>query len=618
MTTIGRHPRLADGVELLGEFRDSGFSDPPSLVRRGDGQVLQLPRVLYLVAESLDGRRSPEDIAERVSVAAGQGIDADGIRFLVDEKLAPVGLVADAGPRRLARADPMLALRLRAAVVPARAVQVAARVLSPLFLPTVVVGVLAGVIALDVWAFAFHGLAQALRDVLADPLLVFVLLALVIVSAGFHECGHAAACDYGGARPGAMGVGLYLVWPAFYTDVTESYRLGRRDRLRTDLGGVYFNCIVILACGLGYLATGFAPLLLFVPLQHMEILHQLMPVLRLDGYLIVSDLTGVPDILARIRPTLLSLVPGRPPEEAVRGLRRRARVAVTAYVLTVVPLLLAALGLMLVSVPRILGTAERSFTGQLHLAELAFGGGDPALGLLACLQLTVLVLPAAGVVYGLGRSGRRLAVATMRSGPRQRAAMLVAAAAGAVVLGFAWWPAGAYQPVERSDAGTLQHGFHALGRLLSSGSLSTDSNPPAPPAAGGPGIAPDAATPAAPTSERTTVGAGPPAQPLPARPTTAKHGGARKPPAAGPPLHQQPTTTTTTTTGATTTTATDTTSTTPSDTSTTPTDTSTIPATTPTDTTTTAPSETTTTTSTTTTPTTTTPTTTTPTTTTSP
>ena len=28
-------------------------------------------------------------------------------------------------------------------------------------------------------------------------------------------------------RPGVMGVGLYLVWPAFYCDVTDAYRLGR-------------------------------------------------------------------------------------------------------------------------------------------------------------------------------------------------------------------------------------------------------------------------------------------------------------------------------------------------------------------------------------------------------
>jgi putative peptide zinc metalloprotease protein len=37
-------PRLADGVELLGEYKDSGYSQPPSLVRRPDGQVIQMSR----------------------------------------------------------------------------------------------------------------------------------------------------------------------------------------------------------------------------------------------------------------------------------------------------------------------------------------------------------------------------------------------------------------------------------------------------------------------------------------------------------------------------------------------------------------------------------------------
>ena len=74
--------------------------------------------------------------------------------------------------------------------------------------------------------------------------LTFVLTA---ASAGFHEFGHAAACRYGGAKPGVIGGGIYLVWPVFFTDVTDSYRLDRRGRLRTDLGGLYFNMLFSLA-----------------------------------------------------------------------------------------------------------------------------------------------------------------------------------------------------------------------------------------------------------------------------------------------------------------------------------------------------------------------------------
>ena len=44
-------PRLADGVELIGEFADSGFKQAPFIARRADGQVVQLPKMLYRLAE---------------------------------------------------------------------------------------------------------------------------------------------------------------------------------------------------------------------------------------------------------------------------------------------------------------------------------------------------------------------------------------------------------------------------------------------------------------------------------------------------------------------------------------------------------------------------------------
>ncbi len=42
-------PRLANGVELLGEYKDSGYSQPPSLVRRPGGPVIQMPALRYRV-----------------------------------------------------------------------------------------------------------------------------------------------------------------------------------------------------------------------------------------------------------------------------------------------------------------------------------------------------------------------------------------------------------------------------------------------------------------------------------------------------------------------------------------------------------------------------------------
>ena len=134
---------------------------------------------------------------------------------------------------------------------------------------------------------------------------------VTVLSAGFHEFGHAAAARRGGATPGAMGAGLYLVWPAFYTDVTDSYRLGRGGRVRTDLGGLYFNAIVAVAIMGVWWATGYDALLLVVATQILQMVRQLMPLVRFDGYHVLADATGVPDLFHRIKPTLLGLLPWR-------------------------------------------------------------------------------------------------------------------------------------------------------------------------------------------------------------------------------------------------------------------------------------------------------------------
>src|SRR5947209_12129762 len=62
-------PRLAAGVELIGEFENSGFKQPPYIARRADGQVVQMPRMLFMLAEQIDGVTGLEGLTERYSHA---------------------------------------------------------------------------------------------------------------------------------------------------------------------------------------------------------------------------------------------------------------------------------------------------------------------------------------------------------------------------------------------------------------------------------------------------------------------------------------------------------------------------------------------------------------------
>ena len=66
-----RPPKRADGIELIGEAEDSGFKEAPSLVRRADDQIIQLPPLLYSVVEKADGQRTTAQIAEDLQIPEG-------------------------------------------------------------------------------------------------------------------------------------------------------------------------------------------------------------------------------------------------------------------------------------------------------------------------------------------------------------------------------------------------------------------------------------------------------------------------------------------------------------------------------------------------------------------
>jgi putative peptide zinc metalloprotease protein len=73
----------ADGIELIGEMTGSGYKVPPSLVRRADGQTIQLTPLLYATLREIDGDRTPAEVAAAVSEATGRSVTEDNVRHLV-------------------------------------------------------------------------------------------------------------------------------------------------------------------------------------------------------------------------------------------------------------------------------------------------------------------------------------------------------------------------------------------------------------------------------------------------------------------------------------------------------------------------------------------------------
>ena len=464
-------PTLAPGVSLLGEYQGSGFIEPHYLIVRADQQVLHVSRLLFVVASHLDGHSSMEEIAGRVSQEYGRALDAEGVQFLVTAKLRPMGIAAEAvaddtgehvsfglplatAPARprpapdvrearpapepreaplpappaptapparlLPRANPLLALRFRGTLIPASATRFLARLLAPFFYgPVVVLGIL-GLVVADVWLLRQASLTGAVDSILVDPPMLLSVIGILLGATVVHELGHAAACRYGGATPGKIGVAVYIVYPAFFTDVTQSYRLGRAGRVRTDLGGVYFNALTIAGLTAVYAHTQSPAVLLAIVFVHVEALQQLLPLGRPDGYFVVADLVGVPDLFGRIGPILRSAVPGRQTHPKVAELRRSARVVVTAWVVVTGPIMVGILAFMLWNAPSITAQVVDAMSREWTQLQASIDARDVAGITLAALSLVLLPLPLLGLAWLVGGILRRIVAAAVRPLRRHR------------------------------------------------------------------------------------------------------------------------------------------------------------------------------------------------------
>lgn len=428
---IASMPRLIEGTELVGEFEGSGYRDPPQLVSRPDRQLVRLPSLLYLVVKLLAGQplsdqvtpppggyRSLSQVADGLSRETGRRYSAEHINFLVDKKLAPLGITTYSNgsvPPTSAAARPFLAFRFRMTVVSENRSWFLSGLFAWLYQPLIVIFALAAFTFSEVWVGSTQDIGAAMRESLLSPVNILIVALLAVASAAFHELGHATACRYGGVRPGSMGCGIYLVWPAFYTDITNTYRLGRAGRIRADLGGVYFNALFVVGLAALYVWTGYQPLLVAILSVNLEIIQQLLPTLRFDGYYIIADLVGIPDLFKYIGPILKRVFLGRP-DERLAALKRWPQRVVAVWVVCVIPALVLQLGLVAVNIP---GLLQSSWQKIQSLAENVGGSGNYPLEVVAAaVQILFLLLPVAGLallftqlvraVVGLLRRGSAL------------------------------------------------------------------------------------------------------------------------------------------------------------------------------------------------------------------
>jgi Coenzyme PQQ synthesis protein D (PqqD) len=130
--------------------------------------------------------------------------------------------------------------------------------------------------------------------------LLFYSLVVLLPVYMIHEFAHGSICAYYGGKPKAIGTGLYYFAPFFYCDTSDAWRLNKKARLMVSLAGPIST---LLLGSFMVIATYFVPpgfgrhvLLLAQYLCFYGTLLNFSPVIEVDGYYALMDLTNMPNL----------------------------------------------------------------------------------------------------------------------------------------------------------------------------------------------------------------------------------------------------------------------------------------------------------------------------------
>ena len=127
---------------------------------------------------------------------------------------------------------------------------------------------------------------------------ILFLFLTYILTALIHEIGHIAACNRFTKKNGEIGIGVYFIFPVFYSNITPIWTATKQQRIITNLAGVYIQLYIVAFFYFIYLITGNIQIQNVVAISTVVILYQLIPFIRTDGYWILSDITNSPNLLS--------------------------------------------------------------------------------------------------------------------------------------------------------------------------------------------------------------------------------------------------------------------------------------------------------------------------------
>lgn len=268
-----------------------------------------------------DGHRSTQEIADELKQrypssliqveAVQQFFQQAGHQGLLDSQIES----KRAAPKKSRNWLSLLAIRFPG-VNPTRLLEILSPLASVLFSrPVAIASLIATPICMMAVLIQFDRFASDFASITQNPLgsLVWIVFGIAIAKI-LHELGHALACRYLGCECPAIGVMLLFGIPCLYADVSDAWMLKRPgQRMLISAAGMYVECWIAILATIVWMTSNPGPVhdlavTLMVVCSVSTILINGNPLLRYDGYYLLSDFTGVANLASRSRASLAAWV----------------------------------------------------------------------------------------------------------------------------------------------------------------------------------------------------------------------------------------------------------------------------------------------------------------------
>ncbi len=137
-----------------------------------------------------------------------------------------------------------------------------------------------------------------------------------LISVCLHEFAHGIVCRYVGGKVGTLGFMLILFSPAMYCDISGIRMVeDKRKQVLASSAGIYVNLFFMAAASILFVIHPRPLFAAFIIMSFTTIISNLIPVIRLDGYWILSFATGITNLYKKSMGGVSNLIKKCSPQE---------------------------------------------------------------------------------------------------------------------------------------------------------------------------------------------------------------------------------------------------------------------------------------------------------------